>query len=431
MSKNEIDTLEKAFLDSHTKKMNLLVIKVYAVSCFIPIFVFICCVLDLFHYSPLKALFSVLLSFVLLAVMILYYKKKPDSQRFKYFAAITIQTIVFSLSLDPNIKITVAYSIMPLITFLYFDPKFSFWACIICLISAITAWFLISDETIAFNHLGVSKKFYLISSGSGLLLEFTAMTLLLCVSSVQTNKFKMSLLEHNVKIRDMQTKVLYSFADLIELRDGTTGEHVKRTSAIVARIANYMVENKIYADKISIEDLHCTVMAAPLHDIGKIKVPDYILSKPAPLNEEEYTIIKNHPVESERIIRRTLNNVEDNHFVNIASEVSLYHHEKWDGTGYPKHLKGEEIPVSARIMAIADVFDALCSERPYKEAFSVEKAFQILEESREKHFDPVMVDIMVALRPVLEGIYEGKNPITPSSPKASVSAEIIKRLRAG
>jgi HD-GYP domain-containing protein (c-di-GMP phosphodiesterase class II) len=172
-------------------------------------------------------------------------------------------------------------------------------------------------------------------------------------------------------------------------------------------------------------------MAAPLHDIGKIKVPDYILSKPAPLSEEEYTIIKNHPVESERIIRRTLNNVEDNHFVNIASEVSLYHHEKWDGTGYPKHLKGEEIPVSARIMAIADVFDALCSERPYKEAFSVEKAFQILEESREKHFDTVMVDIMVALRPVLEGIYEGKNPITPSSPKASVSAEIIKRLRAG
>lgn len=405
MPKTEIDSLVELLLDKHTEKMNLLVIKVYAISCIIPVVIFIGCVLDLYHYPPLKAFVTIMLSLVLLAVMIFYYNKKPNSKFFKYFAAITIQSIVFSLSLDPNLKVTVTYSVMPLITFLYFDPKFSFWACIICLISAFSAFFLTSDETIKFYSFNISRKLYLISSGSALLLEFTAMTVLLCVSSVQTNKFKMSLIEHNLKIREMQTRVLYSFADLIELRDGTTGEHVKRTSTIVSHIVNYMIENNIYTDKISIEDLHCTVMAAPLHDIGKIKVPDHILSKPTSLSEEEYAIIKNHPVESERIIRQTLKAVEDNFFVNIASEVSLYHHEKWDGTGYPKQLKGEEIPISARIMAIADVFDALCSIRPYKEALSIDKAFEILKESSGKHFDPVMVDIMIALRPSLEAIY--------------------------
>ena len=175
---------------------------------------------------------------------------------------------------------------------------------------------------------------------------------------------------------------------------------------IVAHMVNYMIKKKIYTDRISIEDLHYAVMAAPLHDIGKMKVPDEILIKPARLTPEEYAIIKKHPVESERIVRRTLKNVEDNKFVNIASEVCLYHHEKWDGTGYPEQLKGEEIPISARIMAIADVFDALCSERPYKEAFSVDEAFDILEESRGKHFDPTLVDVMVAMRPFLESMYE-------------------------
>jgi len=405
MSNSEIDALERSFLENHTAKMNLLVVKVYAITCIVPVLIFIGCALKLYNYSLIKALASILLSLVFLATMIFYYKKKPKSKYFKYFAAITIQSIVFSLSLDPNLKVTVSYSVMPLITFLYFDPKFSFWACVICFISAFSAWFLISDETIKFFSLNVSRQFYLISSGSALILEFTAMTTLLCISAMQTNKFKMSLIEHNIKFREVQTRVLYSFADLIELRDGTTGEHIKRTSTVVSHLVNYMITNKIYTDRISLEDLHYVVMSAPLHDIGKMKVPDNILIKPAPLSEEEYEIIKKHPVEGERIIRQTLKNVEDNHFVSIASEVCLYHHEKWDGSGYPEQLKGEAIPISARIMAIADVFDALCSERPYKEAFPIDKAFEILEESRGKHFDPKLVDVMVAMRPSLEIIY--------------------------
>ena len=131
MSDNEIDTIEKAFLDNHTSKMNLLVVKVYAVTCLVPVAIFIGCAAGLYNYSLLKAGGSIALSLVFLAAMIFYYKKKPNSRRFKYFAAITIQCIVFSLSLDPNLKVTVSYSVMPLITFLYFDPKFSFCACII------------------------------------------------------------------------------------------------------------------------------------------------------------------------------------------------------------------------------------------------------------------------------------------------------------
>lgn len=135
------------------------------------------------------------------------------------------------------------------------------------------------------------------------------------------------------------------------------------------------------------------INAAPLHDIGKITVSDTILNKPGKLTEEEFKSMQKHCVEGGRIIDSTLTGIEESDYLEIAKNVSVYHHEKWNGQGYPYGLKGEEIPICARMMAIVDVFDALSSKRVYKEAFSLEETFMIMEESKGSHFDPELIDI--------------------------------------
>ena len=142
-----------------------------------------------------------------------------------------------------------------------------------------------------------------------------------------------------------------------------------------------------------------------MHDLGKITVSDSVLKKQGKYTEEEYSEMKKHAAEGGRIVDSILSGVEEEDFVEIAKNVAYYHHEKWDGKGYPNGLAGQEIPLEARIMALADVFDALVSKRCYKEAFSYEKAFSIIEESLGSHFDPELGRIFIECRPELEAMY--------------------------
>lgn len=195
-------------------------------------------------------------------------------------------------------------------------------------------------------------------------------------------------------IKDM---MVLGMADMVESRDNNTGGHIKRTSAIV----------KIFAEKLR---SHCTELgisekflkqvekAAPMHDLGKIAIDDAILRKPGKFTEEEFAQMKRHTTEGERIVTSILKGVEDDEFVEIARNVALYHHEKWNGKGYPTGIAGEEIPIEARIMALADVFDALVSKRCYKDAFSYDKAFSIIEEDLGTHFDPELGMIFLECR---------------------------------
>lgn len=189
------------------------------------------------------------------------------------------------------------------------------------------------------------------------------------------------------RVLDMQDKVLYSMADIIENRDYNTGGHVKRTSYLVKIMAEHLRKKPI--DK-GLDDMFYEALSkgAPLHDIGKITVSDTILCKPARLTDEEFNKIKAHPVESERIIKQVLTGIEENHLLEIVRKMAKYHHEKYDGTGYPEGLKGDDIPLEARIMAIADVYDALVSERCYKASMSHEEAFNTIIKDMGKHFDP-------------------------------------------
>lgn len=149
------------------------------------------------------------------------------------------------------------------------------------------------------------------------------------------------------------------------------------------------------------------IKAAPMHDLGKIAVDDAILRKPGKFTDEEYEIMKSHSAEGARIVESVLAQSDDEEFKRIAINVAHYHHEKWNGTGYPEKISGEDIPFEARIMALADVFDALVSKRCYKESFGYDKAFQIIEESLGSHFDPELGKVFIECREDLEKLYDG------------------------
>lgn len=210
------------------------------------------------------------------------------------------------------------------------------------------------------------------------------------------------LIEHNERIIKIQSSTISGLANLIESRDGETGGHIIRTSRYVEMLAKKTREMGYYTDILTDDYIELLVRAAPMHDIGKISISDLILRKQGKLTPEEFDIMKDHASEGGRIIRSVMSDIENKDYVDMAAQVAECHHEKWDGSGYPKGLRGEEIPLCARIMAIADVFDALVSKRCYKEAFSFDKAFGIIAGSSGTHFDPILTDVFLKMRPQIE-----------------------------
>ncbi|MBP5160197.1 MAG: HD domain-containing protein [Lachnospiraceae bacterium] len=204
-------------------------------------------------------------------------------------------------------------------------------------------------------------------------------------------------------IKNIQEKVVLGLANIVENRDNNTGGHVKRTSDIIKFVVEEMMKQGVYdIDEEFAEDV---VRAAPMHDLGKISIDNSILNKPGKLTDEEYAIMKTHSVKSGEIVNIILKGVEEQHFVDIAFNIARFHHERWDGRGYPEGLVGAMIPIEARIMAIADVYDALVSKRCYKKPMSFEQAQQIMVEGMGSQFDPNMLSVFMGCREELENYY--------------------------
>ena len=203
----------------------------------------------------------------------------------------------------------------------------------------------------------------------------------------------------NEAISTFQSGMINVMADLVESRDQSTGEHIKNTSEYVAIICDELIKEGKFSDILNEEFKNNIVSSAPMHDIGKIKISDTILNKPGKFTDEEYEIMKTHAAEGAKIISTVKKTVESDalkeDYLGEAENMAHYHHEKWNGKGYPCGLKGEEIPLSARIMAVADVFDALVAVRVYKPAMPFEKAVSIIKESSGEHFDPTIVEAFV------------------------------------
>lgn len=204
-----------------------------------------------------------------------------------------------------------------------------------------------------------------------------------------TNQMIERLKERTVELLRTQDVAIFSLASLAEIRDPETGAHIMRTQRYVKVLAEYLAKQG--EEELTPQVVELLFKSAPLHDIGKVGIPDHILLKPGRLNAEEFEIMKKHAIYGWDSLCKSEKILGSNSFLKYAKEISKYHHEKWDGSGYPTGLKGEEIPLSARLMALADVYDALISKRVYKEAFSHEKARTIILEGNGKHFDPNVV----------------------------------------
>ena len=207
---------------------------------------------------------------------------------------------------------------------------------------------------------------------------------------------------NQAKITSIQEHIISELANLIERRDIETGEHVARTRSYVKILSEAARAEGVYADVIDDAYIRKMRELAPMHDIGKIVVSDSILRKPGPLTKDEYEEMKKHAAAGAAIVREILDGITDEEHIRFAQDIANYHHERWDGSGYPEGLSGEDIPLSARIMAIADVYDALTSERCYKEAVTPEAAFDEISSESGTHFDPRLTEVFLKHREEFE-----------------------------
>ena len=203
---------------------------------------------------------------------------------------------------------------------------------------------------------------------------------------------------------ELKNVVLTTMAELIEERDEVTGGHIERTTLYLKALIDGMKEHGVYTDELSQYDETLLLQSCQLHDIGKVSIRDTILLKPDKFTDDEYEIIKAHTTLGEKVIDRIKSVAIDNNFLDYAKIFAGTHHERWDGSGYPNGLKGDDIPLLGRMMAIADVYDALVSPRQYKKAFSADEAAHIMSDGKGTHFDTVLIDVFADIRENFEQI---------------------------
>ena len=219
------------------------------------------------------------------------------------------------------------------------------------------------------------------------------------VMAHHTNLMIETLLKRTQELQRTQDVTIMSLASLAETRDNETGAHIRRTQRYVRALAEQLRDHPGFSGELDDESIELLYKSAPLHDIGKVGIPDRILLKAGKLDAEEFTIMKTHAELGGEALKVAEEGLGSTSFLKYAREIANTHHEKWNGKGYPKGLKGNEIPIAGRLMAVADVYDALISKRVYKEAFSHQKAMDILREGRGEHFDPDVLDALLAIEP--------------------------------
>jgi len=203
--------------------------------------------------------------------------------------------------------------------------------------------------------------------------------------------------EKTADIRELQNAVIKTLSSFVETRDAGTGDHLEQTERFLRPLVDELIKRKVYSEEMDGWDLDVFLQSAQLHDVGKIGIPDGILLKNGQLTDEEYEQMKRHTQLGEEVIEKIQHNAKESAFLDYAKTMARTHHERWDGKGYPDGLKGLNIPLQGRLMAIVDVYHALISERPYKKAFSPEEALKIIEEGKGTHFDPTLVEVFTSV----------------------------------
>jgi adenylate cyclase len=294
-------------------------------------------------------------------------------------------------------------------------------------------WVVLGTALVALGSLIASMAMF---RGTGLYVSpaaplVTAATLFVAFSVA---RFAIEKRRASLWLRQLQNTrqvTIESMASVAETRDPETGAHIKRTQHYVKAIAQELRRSGAHVATLTDDYIQLLFISAPLHDIGKVGVPDHILLKPGRLTPDEFEIMKQHAEFGRRIIFSSAKNIEGDNFLMLAGEIAATHHEKWDGTGYPLGLAGEDIPLSGRIMATADIYDALISRRCYKEPFSHELATSLMREARGTIFDPAVLDAFFRIESTIEAIaaeYGDEAHPEPAVPEIAVPASFVGTL---
>jgi len=213
--------------------------------------------------------------------------------------------------------------------------------------------------------------------------------------------------DRTAQLYQLQNSIVSVLANMVENRDKGTGGHIERTSSYIKILIDAMKDRGVYSDEIRSWDVEKIISSARMHDLGKISITDMIMNKPERLTEDEYETMKTHAIEGERIIDEIISSTGEGEFLRNARLFAGSHHERWDGNGYPRGLKENEIPLQGRIMAIVDVYDALVSERPYKKAFPDDEAVKIIMEDAGTHYDPKIAEVFYQVKDMFKAVRKG------------------------
>lgn len=351
-------------------------------------------------YSALMFSYSVFSFFVVHGL-----NRFPKTQKIgMYFGIIAAAGFVELLAVRNIIQVNITYAVVPFLSCLYFNKKVTITSTITGFALMVFALFVRSKTVLTVMATDVqvhNPHTWFISTLVGYSIEFLFIFLLALTMANRSHKAIELLHTQNVNLKNTQDMIIGFVASCLCSHDLFTGRHVQHTKHYVKIIATKLRDFGYYTDVLTDETIHLYETAAFLHDIGKIHIPEGVLNKIGKFTEEDYKVMKTHPVEGKRLLEQ-LPKIGDGRFNQIAIDMAFTHHEKWDGTGYPRGLKGKEIPLSGRIMAAADVMDALISKRLYKEQFTINEAIKIFNESTEKQFEPCIVEATKACQKEIE-----------------------------
>ncbi len=321
-----------------------------------------------------------------------------------YFGIITTALFVELLAVRNIIQVNITYAAVPFLSCLYFNKKITITSTITSFALMVFALFIRSKTILTVMATDVqvhTPHTWFISTLVGYSIEFLFIFLIALTMAKRSHKAIELLHSQNINLQNTQDMIIGFVASCLGSHDLFTGRHVQHTKHYVRIIATKLRDLGYYTDVLTDETIHLYETAAFLHDIGKIHIPEGVLNKIGKFTEEDYKVMKTHPAEGKRLLEQ-LPKIGDGRFNQIAIDMAFCHHEKWDGTGYPRGLKAEEIPLCGRIMAAADVMDALISKRLYKEPFTINEAIDIFNEEVEKQFEPCVVEATKACQADIE-----------------------------
>lgn len=426
--------VDKNFLKRNISQINDKVQSIYLALNALPLALYLGNMGGAWHIPVIYLIKIQILISAISTINFLIYKFAGMPNLSKYLGIFACTTIVSIIAANGRVGIYISYGFFPFLASLYYSKKctriVSFYSWIAMMVSLYIKTRVTKQCEPFTAEIYTPDLFFLrFSIGFTIELFFTHLLAMMMTKQAQkrlknlienidsVNSMNISLAEKNIELEETQSKIIKFISTILSSHDLFTGNHVLHTQTYAGIIARELQEQGRYLADLTDENITMLCNAALLHDIGKIHIPEGILNKPGKFTPQEFEIMKSHPEEGRKILE-VLPPIAGGKFNKIAEEVCLYHHEKWDGTGYPIGLAEKDIPLFARIMAAADVLDALLSRRLYKQPMSIDKAMEIFRELRGVQFEPCISDAVLAKRDTLENCdnyfkqEEDKNNVT-------------------